>query len=186
MGGQRYWKDGRDVYDLIMGLMDYPETDSASRLHPGPSVQLRGWRRRRHFLPIHGQRRRDQRQLHAAHPQPDRDCPAESQRRAQGVQLGHHVLEVDAGGVGRKTAARSPRSKPASGRTWPEKFTVPEGYDERLGHFVHFFTAIREKKPVYENATFGFRAAAPALLCNDSLRLGRLMSWDPAQMKVVS
>lgn len=36
MGGQRYWKDGRDVYDLIMGLMDYPETDS----HPGFTLAL--------------------------------------------------------------------------------------------------------------------------------------------------
>ena len=26
MGGRRYWEDGRDVYDIIMGLLDYPET----------------------------------------------------------------------------------------------------------------------------------------------------------------
>ncbi|MGA7501491.1 MAG: hypothetical protein WBX00_32565 [Isosphaeraceae bacterium] len=45
-GGQRYWKDGRDVYDLIMGLMDYPESDKHPQLHAGPSVQLRGRRRR--------------------------------------------------------------------------------------------------------------------------------------------
>ncbi len=28
MGGRRYWNDGRDVYDIIMGLLDYPETDA--------------------------------------------------------------------------------------------------------------------------------------------------------------
>ena len=28
MGGRRYWDDGRDVYDVIMGLLDYPETDA--------------------------------------------------------------------------------------------------------------------------------------------------------------
>ena len=28
MGGQRYWNDGRDVYDIIMGLLDYPETSA--------------------------------------------------------------------------------------------------------------------------------------------------------------
>ena len=28
MGGQRYWNDGRDVYDIIMGLLDYPETNA--------------------------------------------------------------------------------------------------------------------------------------------------------------
>jgi len=63
---------------------------------------------------------------------------------------------------------------------------VPQGYDERYDHFVNFFTAIREKKPVYENATFGLRAAAPALLCNDSLSLGKVMSWDPVKLKVES
>ena len=31
MGGLRYWKDGRDVYDVIMGLLDYPQTEA----HPG-------------------------------------------------------------------------------------------------------------------------------------------------------
>ena len=36
MGGQRYWKDGRDVYDFIMGLMDYPETDR----HPAFTLAL--------------------------------------------------------------------------------------------------------------------------------------------------
>src|SRR5262249_27578514 len=26
MGGRRYWDDGRDVYDVILALLDYPET----------------------------------------------------------------------------------------------------------------------------------------------------------------
>ena len=33
MGGQRYWNDGRDVYDIIMGLLDYPETNAPRQLH---------------------------------------------------------------------------------------------------------------------------------------------------------
>ncbi len=36
MGGQRYWKDGRDVYDFIMGLLDYPETEK----HPAFTLAL--------------------------------------------------------------------------------------------------------------------------------------------------
>ena len=47
MGGQRYWNDGRDVYDLIMGLLDYPETEAHPALHAGAPDRLRGWRRRR-------------------------------------------------------------------------------------------------------------------------------------------
>jgi hypothetical protein len=61
---------------------------------------------------------------------------------------------------------------------------VPRGYDERYDHFVNFFKSVREKKPVYENATFGYRAAAPALLCNASLYEGRIMRWDPVEMKI--
>ena len=41
-------------------------------------------------------------------------------------------------------------------------------------------------KPVYEDAFVGFRSAAPALLCNDSYRQGRVLGWDPVAMKTVS
>jgi hypothetical protein len=67
-----------------------------------------------------------------------------------------------------------------------EKYVVPEGYDERFDHFVNFFKSVREGKPVYEDATFGYRAAAPALLCNESYRRKREIDWDPVAMKVVS
>ena len=52
-------------------------------------------------------------------------------------------------------------------------------------HMVNFFNSIREHKPVYEDATFGFRAAAPALLCNESYRRKREIGWDPVEMKVL-
>ena len=45
---------------------------------------------------------------------------------------------------------------------------------------------LRDGKPVYEDATFGYRAAAPALLCNDSYRQRREIDWDPVAMKIVS
>ena len=63
---------------------------------------------------------------------------------------------------------------------------MPKGYDERFDHFVNFFRSVREGKPVYEDATFGYRAAAPALLCNDSYRQKREIDWDPVTLRVVS
>ena len=36
MGGQRYWRDGREVYDVIMGLLDYPKADA----HPAFTLAL--------------------------------------------------------------------------------------------------------------------------------------------------
>ena len=62
---------------------------------------------------------------------------------------------------------------------------MPRGYDERLDHFVKFFRSIREGAPVEEDATFGYRAAAPALLCNDSYRQGKMIGWDPVAMRIV-
>ncbi len=63
---------------------------------------------------------------------------------------------------------------------------MPKDYDERLDHFLNFFNSVRTGKPVYEDATFGYRAAAPALLCNESYRQGKELAWDPVAMKVVS
>lgn len=37
MGGLRYWKDGREVPDVLLGMFDYPETSQ----HPGFNLSLR-------------------------------------------------------------------------------------------------------------------------------------------------
>ena len=49
-----------------------------------------------------------------------------------------------------------------------EVFAAPGNYYDGYDHFVTFFNAMRSRKPVTEDAVFGFRAAAPALLTNDS------------------
>ena len=67
----------------------------------------------------------------------------------------------------------------------PEEITyaAEKGY---LGgpydHFNNFFTAIRTNGKVTEDAIFGYRAAAPALLCNDSYFKNTPMHWDPVNM----
>jgi hypothetical protein len=68
----------------------------------------------------------------------------------------------------------------------PEKITMPKGHNERCDHFVNFFKSVRGEQPVFQDATFGFRAAAPALLCNESYYQGKSLGWDPVGMKVVS
>jgi hypothetical protein len=52
-------------------------------------------------------------------------------------------------------------------------------------HFGNLFRAIREGGTVVEDPVFGFRACAPALLCNDSYFKGTFMNWDPVSMKLV-
>jgi predicted dehydrogenase len=63
-------------------------------------------------------------------------------------------------------------------------FKAPPGYDEHVDHFTHFFDAIRNGTSVVEDATFGFRAAAPALACNESYFQKKIIQWDPVNMKL--
>lgn len=66
----------------------------------------------------------------------------------------------------------------------PIQFAAPAGYDDRYDHFVNFFESVRNKKPVVEDASFGFRAAAPCLACNESYFQKKVINWDPLQMKL--
>ncbi|MFZ9743483.1 MAG: Gfo/Idh/MocA family protein, partial [Chitinophagaceae bacterium] len=63
-------------------------------------------------------------------------------------------------------------------------YKAPAGYNEHLDHFTNFFDAIRNGKQVVEDATFGFRAAAPTLACNDSYFSKKIVKWDPVNMKL--
>ncbi|WP_228237572.1 Gfo/Idh/MocA family protein [Allomuricauda sp. M10] len=64
-------------------------------------------------------------------------------------------------------------------------YKAPEGYSSHVDHFTNFFDAIRTGKPVVEDAEFGFRAAAPALSCNESYFSKKIIQWDPVKMKLV-
>jgi hypothetical protein len=71
----------------------------------------------------------------------------------------------------------------------PDKmeYTAQAGY--KGAHFDHFYnwsTAIRNQGKVIEDPVFGYRAAAPALLCNDSYFANKIMHWDPQNLKVVT
>ena len=49
-----------------------------------------------------------------------------------------------------------------------ERYLPPRGYSDELDHHRNFISAVKSRKPVIEDATFGFRAAGPALLSNIS------------------
>jgi hypothetical protein len=53
-----------------------------------------------------------------------------------------------------------------------------------VDHFMNFFEGIRSGKPIVEDASFGLRAAGPAVLCNLSQEQGRIIRWDPQSMRV--
>jgi len=54
--------------------------------------------------------------------------------------------------------------------------------DAHKDHINNFIQALRTRKPHFEDATFGFRAAGPALLCNTSYFEKRVCTWDANSM----
>ncbi len=174
-GGLRFWNDGRDVPDVMLGLYDYPKTSG----HAAFTLSLKV-----NFAEGAG----DNQAFRFVGPD--------------------GVITIGGGAV---TLSRRPRPKEPgySIDTFPEAlqqaflqeyhakypeqqelrpgaeevFAAPPGYNDGYDHFVTFFDAVRSRKPVTEDASFGFRAAAPALLTNDSYFEGRPIAWDAETMK---
>ena len=65
-----------------------------------------------------------------------------------------------------------------------EKYVAAKGYSDSYDHFHNFFDSVRSRKPVVEDAEFGFRAAGAALLSNVSLEKGNVVHWNPNTMKL--
>ena len=186
MGGQRFWDDGRDVYDIIMGLLDYPKTDAHGSFTLSLVTDFEdggGGATAFRFVGTEGVIDVSFKELNVTR-------VGIEYARANQVLKGYNSVttfsHAQQKAFGEKYLAEHPASSAKRGSKQTEKFVVPKGYDERFDHFVNFFTSMREGKPVYEDATFGYRAAAPALLCNESYRLKREIDWDPIAMKVMS
>jgi hypothetical protein len=62
-------------------------------------------------------------------------------------------------------------------------YKEPANSDAHLQHHINFFDSVRTGKRVVEDAVFGFRAAAPALACNESYFKNKIIHWDPGQME---
>jgi predicted dehydrogenase len=186
MGGQRYWNDGRDVYDIIMGLLDYPETDA----HRSFTLSLvtdfedgGGGATSFRFVGTDGVIDVTFRELFLTRVGIEHAGVKQVLTGYNSVTTFSKAQQKE---FGEKYRAQHPATSGGRRPKETQKYVVPEHYDERVDHFVNFFTSVRHGKAVYEDATFGYRAAAPALLCNDSYRQRREIDWDPVGMKVLS
>ncbi|HEY7304694.1 MAG TPA: Gfo/Idh/MocA family oxidoreductase [Bryobacteraceae bacterium] len=178
-GGLRFWNDGRDVPDVLIGLYDYAETAN----HPAFNLIVRT-----NF--VDG----------ARETQGFRFTGSEGiMTVGRNVTLTTPPRESQPGytidtfsDAGQKAylkwyRARYPEVKPSavSMRTSHDQtFEPPADYSDHYDHHLNFATAVRSRKPVVEDAVFGFRAAAAALLSNVSYFEQRIVEWDPKTMKV--
>lgn len=168
-GGLRYWNDGREVPDVLLGSFDYPKTT----IHPGFNLSLRC-----NF--VDGTSGTTYLKLVGSEGSMDVTWDDVTLKKNKGGIEDPFLKKED------KKATNELRKKILPPQTMIYK--AEDGYKGGpYDHMVNWFTAIRSnnKQPVYEDAVFGYRAAAPALLCNDSYREKKPMGWDPVNMKKV-
>ena len=184
MGGRRYWNDGREVYDLILGLLDYPETAA----HPAFTLALQtdfedggGDNSLFRFVGDDGVINVTFDTLTPGRVGIEHAGPEQVLHGYNSVGTFSRAQQQ---AYAAKLAAMTPAGPKPARPELPGSFHAPAGYDARLDHFVKFFRSVREGAPVLEDASFGYRVAAPALLCNDSYREGRLIGWDPVAMRI--
>ena len=177
-----YWKDGRNMPDVMAGVMQYGDTPE----HPAFQLTLQV-----NFISGTGGQ------------EVTRFVGSEGVIEVKGNNLNiQHSLMPEAPGFGGydslSTFSKSMQEEMQKdyNAKWTEAqkkrptksdvvFKAPDGYSDHLDHFTNFFDAIRKNKPVVEDATFGFRAAAPALSCNESYFQKKIIKWDPVSMKLV-
>jgi predicted dehydrogenase len=180
-GGLRFWNDGRDVPDVLLGLFDYPKTDT----HPAFSINFRvsladggteqtGWGTWTYrFVGSDGVIELGD-ELVIKRPPPAKEPGTSIDTFPEAVQKA--FME--------EYRKQYPRGEAALREITEVKYATPPRYDERLDHFKNFFKAMRTREQVLEDATFGFRAAAPALMVNLSYFDNRICEWDPESMKL--
>jgi predicted dehydrogenase len=176
-GGLRFWKDGRDVPDVMLGLYDYPKTDR----HPAFNLALRvnfvdgagessGFR----FVGSEGIMTVGDGVILSKHP--------------RGAEPGYTIDTFTKATQARYMAEyreKYPATRPNADSMRPqdeERFYPPRNYSDSADHHRNFLEAVRSRKPVVEDATFGFRAAGPAAVSNISYFERRVCNWDPQTM----
>ncbi len=170
MGGLRYWKDGREVPDLLMGMFDYAETPE----HPAFNLSLRV-----NF--IDGTADSTYLRLVGSEGSMNVGWDKVTLTKNKAYDAVDDPLAATKLSLNEVSEKRKLILPPST-----TIYAAEEGYKgAHYDHFTNFFTAIRNKTNVIEDAVFGYRAAAPALLCNDSYYAEKTVKWDPINMKVV-
>ncbi len=176
-----HWKDGRNVPDVMTGIMAYPETPEHTPFQLTLQVNFVSGTGGSEVIRFVG----DEGVIDIS---------------GNGLTV-HHSKMADAPGIGGwdsfNTYPKEMQEKLM--QQYNQKYTKdqqkrpvtpdivykqPQGFDEHLEHHTNFYESIRSGKAVVEDAIFGFRAAAPCLACNESYFKKKIIHWDAEQMKV--
>jgi predicted dehydrogenase len=166
-GGLRYWKDGREVPDVLLGMFDYPDSPA----HPPFNLSLRvnfvdGTSGSTFLRLVGNEGAMDVTWTEVVLRRNKVSGPMD-------VFAQSKMDEVEA-----MASARKEMLPPAE-----SVYVAERGYrGAHFDHFMNFFNGVRTGRSVTQDAVFGLRAAAPALACNNSYFEERIVRWNPESM----
>lgn len=184
-GGLRSWLDGRDAEDVVAGQYHYPQTET----HPECTCVLQsnladggGSGTQFLFIGDEGSLAVDPFSSVRLTRLPRRD-PSINE-----VIRGYNSVRTFSETDQRRIEQQMIRERQASVNFSPEmnvteEFRAAPGYDDRLDHFANMFDSVRNGAPQVQPPIVGFRAAAPSLLTNTSIRENRVVHWDPVNLR---
>jgi predicted dehydrogenase len=178
-GGIRYWNDGRDVPDVMLGIYDYPKTAS----HPAFNLALKvnfmdggGGEESFRFVGSEGV-------LSIGW---DGITVTKSPKTTEpGYTINTFPAAIQEQFLKEYRAKYPERTPEMTGRI-QERYVAPDEYSDLYDHFRNFFASVRSRQPVVEDVVFGFRAAGPAVLTNTAHFENRAYKWDPEAMKATA
>ena len=180
VGDLDYWKDGRNVPDVMTAVIHYPET----KQHPSFQVSLQV-----NFISGEGEVGYTRMIGSEGVIDISDDSGFTIQKNKMPLAPGYggwDSFETYPAAMQKAIVDDYNKRYSAADQQAPKGETItyasPDGYNSSNDHFANFFESVRNGKPVVENAEFGFRAAAPALACNESYFQNKVIHWDAENM----
>lgn len=181
-GELSYWKDGRDVPDVLVSILDYPKTDKHAQFQMVLRVNFGNAGAIKNNTRIIG----TEGQIDVL----DNSLILTKKKLPKAPGFGGYdsVFTFSEEEQKKSQAAYDAKYSADDRKSEPVKevrFDAPKGEDVHANHFANFFENVKKgSQGTIEDPVFGFRAAAPVLACNDSYFEQKIIHWDPIEMKL--
>ena len=184
-GGVRFWTEKREAPDLILGLYEYPETET----HPAFTLQLGA-----NFADGgHGavfQLIGDEGIMDIGEGGVRVKRNVRTEASLETLVKGYNTVRTFSEAEQKRWIAEYKKEHAGQSKRYMEsslggevEYVAPRGYDPRVDHFIVLFNAMKGKGSIVEDGTYGLRAAAPALMANLCYLENKIIEWDPEAMK---
>ena len=181
-GELSYWKDGRDVPDVLVSILDYPQSEKHAQFQMVLRVNFANAGAIRNNTRIIG----NEGQIDLL----DNGLVLTKKKLPKAPSYGGYDSHFTFAESEQKEFQKQYEAKYSMDDRKSEpvkeiKFEAPKDEDSHKNHFANFFENVRKgSQGTIEDPIFGFRAAAPVLACNDSYFQQKIINWDPIEMKL--